>query len=317
MAISVLHAKVQTIPDDPDSVLAGEVVPSDWNDEHVLTCATGKVLGRTSSGTGPVEEISISSLSSGRTKLTANTTFTLGSGGDFATMQEAWDTLVRDYDLNGYKATVEFLPGTYEGLDTIHGANALVGGYVIFDGLDRADVSIVPLTTGLATGYCLWAGNPGPSCEIRNVTFDCSGGGSPAYLQNPGVCWNIYDFDIILDGTFYLGAWVEIGATLILAPKDFTSTTINVSGGGFSAFYAAADGNIYMYAGTLTIDGAYDATIYVDPGANVIFIFNAFAGTATGPRKYVNKMGTLWNLTGYEIPGDSAGTDVSGFGYVT
>lgn len=35
--ISIKHAKVSLIEDDPDAVAAGEVVPSDWNAEHELT----------------------------------------------------------------------------------------------------------------------------------------------------------------------------------------------------------------------------------------------------------------------------------------
>ena len=37
MAVSVRHAKISAIADDPASVTAGEVVPSDWNAEHVVT----------------------------------------------------------------------------------------------------------------------------------------------------------------------------------------------------------------------------------------------------------------------------------------
>jgi len=39
---------------------ATKVQPSNWNAEHILECATDKLLGRVSSGTGPVEEIAIS-----------------------------------------------------------------------------------------------------------------------------------------------------------------------------------------------------------------------------------------------------------------
>jgi len=36
MAITVTHPKVSAIPDDPASVAAGEVVPSDWNANHTV-----------------------------------------------------------------------------------------------------------------------------------------------------------------------------------------------------------------------------------------------------------------------------------------
>src|SRR5258705_10071289 len=45
MAISISHLFVSAIPDDPAAVLAGEVVPSNWNAAHALSGGTsGSVL---------------------------------------------------------------------------------------------------------------------------------------------------------------------------------------------------------------------------------------------------------------------------------
>lgn len=54
MAISLKHLFQSAKTDGPDNTI---VQPSDWNDEHVLTQATGKLLGRTTAGTGATEEI--------------------------------------------------------------------------------------------------------------------------------------------------------------------------------------------------------------------------------------------------------------------
>lgn len=54
MAISIKH-KFQSQKEDGDD--EDLVKPSDWNDEHDLTLAQDKLLGRASSGTGDVEEI--------------------------------------------------------------------------------------------------------------------------------------------------------------------------------------------------------------------------------------------------------------------
>jgi hypothetical protein len=65
MAVSLKHAFTSAIPDTADPSL---VQPSNWNEEHDLTLATGKLLGRSTAGTGVAEEISIGSglsLSSG------------------------------------------------------------------------------------------------------------------------------------------------------------------------------------------------------------------------------------------------------------
>jgi hypothetical protein len=48
MALTITHAKVSAIADDPASVLAGEVVPSDWNDDHTIA----GLLAEDSGGTG-------------------------------------------------------------------------------------------------------------------------------------------------------------------------------------------------------------------------------------------------------------------------
>jgi hypothetical protein len=57
MTISLKHAFNSAKSDGTDPTL---VQPSNWNAEHTMTCATDRLLGRTSSGTGAVEEIAIS-----------------------------------------------------------------------------------------------------------------------------------------------------------------------------------------------------------------------------------------------------------------
>jgi microcystin-dependent protein len=56
MAFEVVHSFVSEKADGLDSTV---VQPSNWNDDHVLTMATGKVLGRMTAGTGAVEELPI------------------------------------------------------------------------------------------------------------------------------------------------------------------------------------------------------------------------------------------------------------------
>jgi len=58
MVVSLKHSKTSAVADSGDTTL---VQPSDWNAEHVLTQATGALLGRTTAGGGATEEISVSS----------------------------------------------------------------------------------------------------------------------------------------------------------------------------------------------------------------------------------------------------------------
>jgi hypothetical protein len=93
MTISLKHAFTSPKADGTDSTL---VQPSNWNAEHTLTMGTGKLAGRTTAGTGAVEEISVSSdltLSAGvlgvattlvKTTRAVNTSARLSGGGDLS-----------------------------------------------------------------------------------------------------------------------------------------------------------------------------------------------------------------------------------------
>lgn len=75
MTVSLKHTKTSAIADGGDTTL---VQPSDWNSEHTLTLATGKLLGRSTAGTGAAEEITVGS---GLTLAAGTLTATGGGGG--------------------------------------------------------------------------------------------------------------------------------------------------------------------------------------------------------------------------------------------
>jgi hypothetical protein len=79
MTVSLKHKFTSSVPDDADTSI---VRPSNWNDEHDLTLATSRLLGRTTSGTGSAEEISVSgelSLTAGALSTSANVVTLTGS----------------------------------------------------------------------------------------------------------------------------------------------------------------------------------------------------------------------------------------------
>lgn len=57
MVISLKHKKNVSIADDPAAAAAGQVVSSNWNDEHDLLMAASRILGRVTAGTGVAEEL--------------------------------------------------------------------------------------------------------------------------------------------------------------------------------------------------------------------------------------------------------------------
>lgn len=71
MAVSLKHTTIATGTDAGN----GEIAKAQWNEEHTLTLATARLLGRTTAGTGAAEEISADaslSLSSGSIGMSGN-----------------------------------------------------------------------------------------------------------------------------------------------------------------------------------------------------------------------------------------------------
>lgn len=62
MTLAITHAFVSLKTDDPVAVTAGKVLPSHWNAGLTTSMASGKILGRSTAGTGAIEELSLSSV---------------------------------------------------------------------------------------------------------------------------------------------------------------------------------------------------------------------------------------------------------------
>ena len=80
MTVSLKHNFVSAVADGADTSV---VRPSNWNDEHALTLATSRLLGRTTAGTGAAEEISAGtglSLSAGTLTNSGVTSNVAGTG---------------------------------------------------------------------------------------------------------------------------------------------------------------------------------------------------------------------------------------------
>lgn len=59
--VAITHHFVSAVADDPAAVLAGQVVPSKWNESHDINfAATKKIAARKTAGAGAAEEISAS-----------------------------------------------------------------------------------------------------------------------------------------------------------------------------------------------------------------------------------------------------------------
>jgi hypothetical protein len=114
MTVSLKHIFQSTKDDSGDVTI---VQPSNWNEEHVLTCSTARILGRTTAGTGVVEELSVGdglSLSAGTL---AVGTVPVANGGTGATTLTANNVLLG----NGTSAVQTVAPGTSGNVLTSNG----------------------------------------------------------------------------------------------------------------------------------------------------------------------------------------------------
>lgn len=93
MAISLKHTFQSAKADGADSSL---VQPSNWNAEHTLTAAAGKVIGRDTSGAGAVQELPIAVDTSGNVNIPnnfsvdGNTTIGNASGDSVTVNAASW-----------------------------------------------------------------------------------------------------------------------------------------------------------------------------------------------------------------------------------
>jgi len=123
----VLHSFVSAIPDDPASVLAGEVVPSNWNDSHVVSIEISEI---DASGTPD------------------NTTFLRGDG-SWATGSSNVSSITQNAHGFSVSDLVYLNSGTY----TLAQADDVVSAEVVGMVSGVTDVNTFSLTTGgMVTG---------------------------------------------------------------------------------------------------------------------------------------------------------------------
>lgn len=151
MTISLTHTTVAVGTDAGN----GEIRKAQWNEEHTLTMATSRLLGRTTAGTGAAEEISVGSnlsLATGSLNLAASpsiTSLTL-SGQATTTLQTLTDGANIDWNCaSGAKAKV-----TLAGNRTMNAVTNAVEG----------------------TAYSLWVIQDGTGS--RTLSWTTSGAGS-------------------------------------------------------------------------------------------------------------------------------------------
>jgi hypothetical protein len=154
MTVSLKHTFASAKPDSADPTI---IQPSNWNQEHVLTAAAGKVLGRDTSGAGNVQELPISVTSAGNVTIPNNFAVT-GTTGLTGT------TTLVDLNATGTVGFTNALGVTSggTGLATLPANNVLIGNGT------SAVASVAPSTLGnvLTSNGTAWTSAAAPSAVV-------------------------------------------------------------------------------------------------------------------------------------------------------
>ena len=260
MPVSLKHIFQSTLPDDPDPTL---VRPSNWNDEHNLTMATGRILGRTNSGTGPVQEITIGSGLS----LSAGTLSTTGGG----------TGTVTSVDVSGGTTGLTFSGGpvTTNGIITMAGTLAVTNGgtgqtsytngQLLIGNSTGNTLTKATLTAGTGIGISNGAGSITITNSAPDQVVSLTGAGTTSIsgtypnftiTSNDQFSGTVTTVSVVSTNGF---AGTVANATTTPAITLTTSVTGIVKGNG-TALSAASAGTDYVAPGAYTTSGLTMAT---------------------------------------------------------
>jgi len=236
MTVSLKHTFQSAKTDSADDTL---IQPSNWNEEHELTLATNKVLGRATAGTGPAEELSVGTALSVSGGTLAVTNVPVANGGTGAT------TLTGVVKGNGTSPmtagavdlTTE-VTGTLPVANGGTGAATLPANNVLIGNGTSPVAAVAPGTAGnvLSSNGTSWVSAPaetGAYTEYLNQSTDVT-----LVAANAG--------KIIIDPTVSIMVQLPVATTLV-AGKTFTITNmseqnnlfVKSSDGTYQAFVAA------------------------------------------------------------------------------
>lgn len=322
MTISLKHAFASQKADGGDATL---IQPSNWNADHVLTQATGRLLGRISPGVGNVEELTGSNVASilvasgaAREVLTANRTYyvrtdgsdsndglTNTAGGAFASLQKAIDTALK-LDFNGFTVTIQLADGAY------------TAGGVIGPG-----VGITAISRFVIQGNAASPGNVIVSTPSGSVISAVSGGIvtlKDMELRGGHYCIEAGGGGQVSFRNLRFGAASVMHMYASRGGKIATSGNYSIVGSAPYHIYIEMQGSISAGGMAVTLTGTPNFSYFAYCSSNSIFDAwgMSFIGGATGGRYAVSLGGGIYVGGGGAnyFPGDVAGSVTSPGWYV-
>lgn len=256
-----------------------------------------------------------------RIGLTGNTIFYVATTGNNAndgltpgtawlTLQNAFNVIASEYDLNGFIATIQILDGTYAEAQSLR---PWVGGGAL-SVIVQGNV-VTPANTVIAgTNSALVASGNGTGFSVQYLKLSSSLGNCLEAGSNADI---------------FVGPSVEFGA----APNgshmfchECSSMRIGFNykiSGGAASHYQVIDATITGAAGlTMTVTGApafsFATASVINCGTIYFSSGVTFSGSATGVRYSVNANGVI-NIPGGStttLPGSSSGTTANGGQYL-
>lgn len=244
----------------------------------------------------------------------------LSAATPFATMQKAWNTLVANYDLNGYSVVIQLAAGTYtSGLQAFgFPIGATSTSAVTIQGSSLATPSATVISVTSSNCFALRVG-----CNIVTIqglkmvatgtssTFSTAGIGILVAASTNGVYLNAVEFG----ACGFAHIYASHGGFISIPAPSASSIPYTVSGGAVYHALASDGGFVGLIGAVLTISNtpAFSGAFLYATVAELWFYSNTVTGSATGSRYTAINDGNIFTNGGYtSSPGNAAGSTATG-----